>query len=66
MLDEFLDKNNIQYIISVRESLYLCIYKDSIHFELKIKKINDVLQLEFIPIVGDIRQFLLIIGTLRI
>ena len=52
-----LDKNNIQYIISAIDHIYLCT-KKSIDFEIRINKLNDHYLIQFNPIRGNLTRLI--------
>ena len=52
-----LDKNNIQYIISAIDHIYLCT-KDIIDFEIRINKLNDHYLIQFNPIRGNLTRLI--------
>ena len=55
--NRILDKQNIQYIISAVDHIYLC-KKDSINFEIRINKLNEEYHIQFIPIAGNITELI--------
>ena len=49
-LNNLLSNNKIKYTISTNRQIYICI-KDEIEFEIRINKLNNEYQIQFIPVV---------------